>query len=267
MFALLSDGLGTRLRIRSYADLDQQTGQAAVWSWQSYYAGIAPSQGLVFSPDAVVFQLEDEPGTFGGYRQTLMVWDGDQQLRRGFLSSRTAAQYVVCRATTSKAQLAVSEGAQKGQSPSVENRLGTRIHYLLLRDSRGDYFAAQNLRDKASQQLAPIELTVARDAMEELAKPVAPAPRHEYDPNVHENNLFFSLGMRRSRMPTSDGGAGDPQMAKGLLETSIAAAIRAGEVPPAPGTYIAIIERSPLVITGVPRGTEEASFHVIRGRY
>jgi len=264
---LLSDGLGTRLRLRSYADLDQRTGQAAVWSWQSYYAGIAPSQGLVFPPDSTVFQLEYEPGNMGVYRQSLMVWDGDQQLRRGFLLSRTAAQYMVCRATTSKAQLAVSEGAGKGQAPSIENRLATKIHYLLLRDSRGDYFAAQNVRDKAKQQLASVELSVAREAMEELAKQVQPAPRHEYDPNMHDNNLFISLGIRRSRMPTSDGGAGDPQTAKGLLETSIAAAVRAGEEPPAPGTYIAIVEHSPLVITGVPRGREEASFHVIRGRY
>jgi len=103
--------------------------------------------------------------------------------------------------------------------------------------------------------------------MEDLAKPVQPAVRHEYDPNVHDNNLFISLGMRRSRMPTSDGGAGDPQMAKGLLERSISAAVRVGEEPPAPGTYIAIVEHSPLVITGVPHGAEEASFHVIRGRY
>src|SRR5262249_24385644 len=46
-YALLTDGLSVRLRSRSFTELDQRTGEAAAWSWQSYYAAIAPSQGLV----------------------------------------------------------------------------------------------------------------------------------------------------------------------------------------------------------------------------
>src|SRR4029079_2943745 len=127
-----------------------------------------------------------------------------------------------------------------------------------LRDSRGDYFAGHDLRDKAKRQLTPIELADARTAMEELAEPVKPTVRHDYDPDAHNSTLFLSLGIRRSRMPNSDGGAGEPGMAKGLLETSITAAIHASDEPPAPGTYIAIVEHSPLVVTGVPRGREES---------
>jgi hypothetical protein len=266
-FALFSDGFSMRLRMRSFADLDQQTGRAAVWSRQSYYAAMAPSQGLVFPEDATVFPIAHEPSARGNDRATLLAWDGDQQLRRGFLSSRTATQFMVCRATTSKARLLVTEGTQGSQPPKVENRLATRIQYVLLRDSRGDYFAGQAIADQQSKELGKIDLTAAATAMSKLALAVKPTEPHGYDPNLHDDNLFLRIGARYSRMTSSDSGAGDPSMEKSLLETNIAAALEPTTHPLVPGTYIAIVESSPLVVSGVPRAREEASLHVIRGRY
>ena len=89
----------TRLRARSFADLDQRTGRAAVWSRQSYYSAIAPSQGLHFPDDTVVFPVSYQPGDRSRTVRR-SVWDGDQQLRGGYLTSRTATQFMVCRATT-----------------------------------------------------------------------------------------------------------------------------------------------------------------------
>ena len=153
--------------------------------------GLRPSQGLVFPPDATVFPLEYEPGTIGAYRPTLMVWDGDQQLRRGFLSSRTATQFMVCRATTSEGSDCSQRGPAAGQSPTIENRLATQIHYLLLRDSRGDYFATQDWRTRPKQQLEPVELAAAREAMEELAQTVQPAERHRLRSGCGTTTICF----------------------------------------------------------------------------
>jgi hypothetical protein len=267
VFALFSDGLGMRLRIRSYADLDQQTGRAAVWSRQSYYAAMAPSQGLVFPEDTTVFPIAYEPGAQANDRSTLLVWDSDQQLRRGYLSSRTATQYMVCRATTSKARLLVTEGVAGGQPPRIENRLATSIKCLLVRDSRGNYFAGESIPEKGTRELGKADIPATAKAMDRLARAVNPIEPHGYDPDVHNSNLFLSLGTRRNRLPTSDTGVGEPSMKSSLLEINLDMALRPLRHPPPPGTYIAIVETSPLVITGVPRGREEASLHVIRGRY
>jgi hypothetical protein len=152
-FAVVSDGLTMRLRVRSFADLDQQTGRAAVWSRQSYYAAIAPSRGLRFPEDTTVFPIVYEPGDSHHDKSTSLVWDGEQQLRGGYLSSRTASQFMVCRATNTKEKLVVREGADSSRPLTVENHLATNIKYLLLRDRRGDYFFAKSIRDKAAFRL------------------------------------------------------------------------------------------------------------------
>jgi hypothetical protein len=100
-----------------------------------------------------------------------------------------------------------------------------------------------------------------------LAAAVRPAEPRGYDPAIHDANLFLRFGTRYSRMATSDTGAGDPLMTRSLLEINLAAAVVPTHQPPRPGTYIAIVEKSPLVELGVPRAREEGSFHVIRGRY
>jgi len=267
LFALFSDGLGMRLRVRSYTDLDQRTGRAAAWSRHSYYAGMAPSEGLVFPEDATVFPIVHEPAATGSDRATLLIWDGNQQLRRGYLSSRTATQYMLCRATTTKNTLAVSETRNAGSPPTIENRLATRIRYLLLRDSRGDYFAGQSIADQAKKELRPVEPAVAATAMGKLADAVRPDVPHGYDPKFHDDNFFLRVGGRRARFVAGDGGAGDPTMDSSLLETNLKEALEPTKHSLVPGTYVAIVESSPVVSTGVRRGGEEASLHVIRGTY
>src|SRR5262245_1667285 len=266
-FAMLSDGVGTRLRVRSFTDLDQTTGRAAVYSRQSYYAAIAPSQGLHFPDDTTVFGMRQDPGDRSSQRSTLLVWDGNQQLRGAYLTSRTATQFMVCRATTTPARLIVTEGAAAGSPPKIENQLATKINYLLIRDSRGDYFAASSIQDKASATLENVELLDAEKAIDAIAKPVDPKLPDGYETTDANKNFFNIFGINRYRPAYSDAGAGDPLMAKSLLEANIKTSLMPTVTPPPPGSYIAIVEMSPLVITGVGPLKEEASFHVIRGRY
>ena len=56
-----------------------------------------------------------------------------------------------------------------------------------------------------------------------------------------------------------------PVMAASLLEKNLASATRPGDL--APGSYLAVTTSSPIAASGVPNVREEASLHVIRGRY
>jgi hypothetical protein len=266
-FAMISDGLVTRLRVRSYADLDQTTGRAAVWSRQSYYAGVAPSRGLRFPEDTTVFPVAYEPGANSSDRSTLLVWDGDQHLRDGYLSSRTAAQFIVCRATTTKVGLIVSESSATTTALHVENQLETFVKYLLVRDSRGNYFDGKSIRTGSKVELAKADPTTAQAALQKLASAVEPDFPHGLNPAEQNENIFSVLGMRRSRYGTSDSSLGDPLTKSSLLENNLDHATLPAAHPISPGQYIAIVETSPLVVTGIGHVREEASFHVIRGRY
>src|SRR5690606_327498 len=72
-YAYLADGLGVRVRARSFTHIDQRRGQAACWARLAYYAGIAPGGGLTFTDDMIVWPLELNPqsnpyGPYNGSR-------------------------------------------------------------------------------------------------------------------------------------------------------------------------------------------------------
>src|SRR4029079_19662601 len=148
---------------------------------------MAPSEGFFFPEDATVFPIVHEPAATGSDRATLLIWDGNQQLRRGSLSSRTATQEMLCRATSTQKHVALIETRNAGSPPTIENRLATRIRYLLLRDSRGDYLARQSIADQAKKELRPVEPAVAATAMGKLADAVRPDVPHGYDPKFHDD--------------------------------------------------------------------------------
>jgi hypothetical protein len=231
---------------------------------------MAPSQGLVFPDDALVLPLVYEPGSVGGDRTTLLAWEGDQHLRRGFLSARTATQYVVARATPTAARLEVKEAASAGQAPEIENRLGVRIHHLMLRDKAGALFAGQDVAAGGRATLGAVELEAAHEAMRPWVAAAEPRAPHDYDPTQLNDNLFTLMGVNRSRMManfSSDVSAGDPLMSESVLERNLEAMVSSVAAGPARSSYIAIVEHSPLVITGLGKAREEASLHVIRGWY
>ncbi len=266
-FAMLSDGVRMRLRARSFADLDQSTGRAAVWSRQSYYAAIAPSQGLHFPDDTTVFPMRHDPGDRSRQRSTLVVWDGHQELRGAYLTSRAAEQFMVCRATTTQARLVVNEGGAAGVPPKIENQLTTKIKFLLVRDSRGDYFSGESIRDKATAGLETTSAEAAEKTFKALANAVSPALPPGYDDASKYESFFNLFGTTRYRPASGDVGAGEPLTANSLLETNIRISLTPALTPPPMSGYIAIVENSPVVLTGVGPLREESSLHVIRGHY
>ena len=166
-YAIVTDGLGVKLRARSFTDLDQTSGRAVAWSRQSYYASIAPSRGLTFPSDATVFPILYQPGqrfNSGERPDNTLVWDEQQNLTRGYITSRTTTQFMVLRATQSPDKLAVTEGASAGQPPQVANQLKTDIRLLILRDSRGDFWQGDELADGMNTSLSAIRRRGRRDA-------------------------------------------------------------------------------------------------------
>ncbi len=138
LYALLADGLGTKVRVRSLTLLDQRRGEAASWARLSYYAGLAPSAGLSVSMETAIYPIC--PDWFGGSTAASnaareLVWrDDSAQLTRGWLRSRTPTQYLTIRSHSSPLRLQVrtSEGRV-----SVRNNLAANIQFVVLANSQG----------------------------------------------------------------------------------------------------------------------------------
>jgi hypothetical protein len=263
-YALLTDGLGVKVRARSFTHIDQPSGRAAGWSRQSYYASIAPSRGLTFPEDTTVFPVIYQPNPYRGQKSgKRLEWDDDQHLTDGYISSRTTMQFMVLRSTESAARLNVSEGATPSTPPGVTNELGAKIAYVLVRDSRGSYWQGENLAPDAAGSLAAVTGEAAAERLRKLYTEHPPELPRGYDPSVHNNAM--SLFMPNYGWYNVDMSSSLPVMASSLLEKNLASLNRPAEL--ASGTYVAVTDTSAIVPYGVPRVQEEASLHVIRGRY
>jgi hypothetical protein len=262
LYAIGTDGLGVRSRVRSYTLLDQRSGQMVSWSRQTYFASVAPSRGLKYPADTLVFPLLLKQNEMGGtYRA--VDWEPDgQRLKSGFLSSRALSQFMVVRSAKSDTRLEVIE-QKSAPHLQVRNTLGTKIKLLILRDSQGAYFAADNLPQDTTAEPAPTKAEDARSALTKHIQKQEPGYPEGYDPAMSGNAL---TRMFRGAFPT--GGNYSPvHTSVSLMEKSISEIASPRSELLDQGTYLAIVELSPDVPMGVAVSKQRDSLNVIRGKW
>jgi len=262
-YALLSDGLGARLRARSLTRLDQKSGTAASLARLSYYVGLAPAQGMVFPPDTAVIPFElNQAGIGPQHSHRDMVWADQQYLTRGWLGSRMPTQCATNTSGDSRQALDISAAADG--SRVIKNRLGTRIQELLLCDEAGRWHRGKQIAADAVAPLAAVVDKAATDAdikdflaALERHKPELPDGMLVSDPGI----TFF--GRRRSYYYQQP-----PTIVASMLDSGfsdLATEIRAGTL--APRNYIAIVDRPAEIAVGLDEVAERQSTHVIHGTW
>ncbi len=260
-YAVVKDGLGVRARARSFTLLDQRGGEAVSWARLSYYAGLAPSDGLVFPGDAVVLPIDWGPRRGrGGDAPPLVMHHGRQQyLTSGWLPSRTPTQLLTVRARNSDAKIDLKPG--EDGAIKARNALGSRILHLFVCDQEGTWHQGQGIPSDGEAVLRPVEdLEVSQTLRGTL-----------------NNHRAISEGMTRGRpnmnrryyrSASHEYSQPEPQITQSVLEDRGLQKM-AGDVSNtaffAPGHYIAIVEKSPEVEYGLPSFENAGSFHAIVG--
>lgn len=269
-YALLSDGLGTVVRARSFTSLDQSTGEAASWARLSYYAGLAPGEGLTVDDDVAIYPILSEWGTSrereSDNRQELRQRDGRQQFTKGWLRSRVPTQFLTVRARKSPMHV---DFARTENQLLATNKLGTRILYLAVVDDAGSVFTGEAIDDGEKVELHPSThsdaIRVLRDWMlkNQPQMPIELAVSRATNPR------------RGARPPRPFGGPANPEeletrMSDNVLNTAIADLVAGnadGVLNVPRRSYVAITETGPEIELGVAGATEEASFHVLQGSW
>jgi len=259
-YAVVADGLDTRVRVRSLTRLDQRRGQAVCWARQSYYSGLAPSGGLRFSEGTAVFPLEYTPSETQWHHHELS-WDKDQWLASGWLTSRRPIQYLTVRSRASVNRLEIGE---TGAELTLTNRLGTRIEQLLVRAKDGKYYWAADVPIDGAVQGSVVAPLVACQRLQETFTRRQPAflpgiDRQAMQSNRNYRSRYYWI-MRQINSP-------DPAQSTSLLEAALGQPRSGDDSRLTPGSYLAIVERSPEVELGTPVAKEQASFHVILGTW
>jgi len=267
-YALLADGLGVRVRARSYTAIDQRRGEAVCWSRVTYYAGLSPSGGMDFPDDVAVVPIQPD-GSDGQRRQPNLglIWsDGEQNLASGWLRSRTQTQLLTVRSRPSAAGVRWMAPAKAGDPPRIENRLDTQIKRLLLADHEGNHYRAIDVPPGAIVPLTPADDTVEETELTKMFRASPPAVPEGFDANV-----YSSLGGRRYNPWRARGATmlPEPSLTSGRLEQKLRDTLGIfGSSPPlAPRSYVAFVDCSPELVWGVPAPRPEAGLHVVVGRW
>jgi len=261
-YAVLADGLGTQVRLRSFSWLDQRSGQTVTWSRQTYYAGLAPTRGLLYPEDSTVFTLEPHPqisAQEGGYREVEWSEKG-QQLKRGYLASRTMQQFIVVRSGQSDARLDIRPPRAGDTFPQVTNRLGSSVRGVLLCDQNRNLYWSEGGDAGATLTLAPIPLADARLKTSDLirASPLeAPPGAEELDRYYSRRNYYYYNDQDSNQAPAN--------VFSSVLETQLRNVMALESLPPR--SFIAFVQQSPLVPVGVDEYSEVGSLHVLWGQW
>jgi hypothetical protein len=263
-YALLTDGLGVRVRVRSIALLDQRNQQAVSWSRQSYYAGLAPSRGLQFPETAAFYTIEQDPAyrRNRGFHRRLR-WDEDQHLTGGYVASRATSQFLVVQSGRSERELVV-RSSQDVAAPSVENRLGADLVWLVLRDADGRLFRGEALPAGQTARLQPCEPAAATAELQRWYDGFRPEFPEGYDPNYYRNSFGFS---HRYYWSSVDHEFPPPSFSQGLLERNLVLRTRSGIDGLPHRSYLAVTASGVEVPLGYPQLREESSFHFVFGRW
>ena len=266
-YAVVADGLGTRARVRSVTRIDQRNQRAVCWSRISYYAGLAPSRGLTFSDDIVVVPLERIAREERGPRRDL-IWRRDQWLVSGWLSSRTPTQFVTVRSRASQFGVTVDDASAATGELGIKNGLGSEIHQLLVRTKDGKYFGSSDVAPGAAAKAMPVDPVKALDQMRPLFGKAQLSLPHGVDSS--NAGIYGSRAYYRRIGYYSGRNNETPTTKTGRLEASLLAVGRSipdqGPNGLAPGSYVAVVRKSPEVELGTD-ATEESSLHLVVGRW
>lgn len=243
-YAVFSDGLGTRIRVRSVTQINQKTGQTECWARLSYYSGLAPGNGLVFSDDVVVYPFEAGMGEQAVRRRELLWYEG-QRLTTGWLRSRTPTQFLTVRSRQSEQGIDV--GTADGGVLPITNRLGTEIELLVVCDAAGEFYWAQDVAEEGRSEAEPVD---ADDATAELKA------------RVEACDISYPPG---AGYGVYGGATTSTSLMEGLIsdlttETGSTKDLQAK-------SYVAVVRFSPEVELGLSGATPEASFHVVVGEW
>ncbi len=266
-YALMADGLESRLRSRSLTILDQRAARAVSSARLSYYVGFTPASGLTFPRETVVTPLELEPAYYlTGNARRRIDWDGEQRLTRGWLPARTPMQLVTDRAYRSQRTLEFF-AAQAGGNAKVTNNLGVHIQKLIVSDDVGELYSAAGVPVGSNGPLKTLstdeEKTEARLEFLKVFDQHAPAIPLGMDPYGAQRTWRW-FGMGRAYY----GGQKQIGFAKTGLEArldDLRGMIAAGELRPR--SYVAIVDRPTEVSVGMDDVTESQSTHVIHGTW
>lgn len=250
-YGFLADGIGVRVRARSLTMLDQPAGEVASWARLSYYAGIAPSDGLRMPSDTVVYPIQPAISRYNSFgrrqldQQRSLEWAQQQRLTRGWLASRSPTQYL---ALTSKATQKQLRFEKQAEQFSAINQLGSKVLALVAQDDDGNIYTCDEIETDGTSVMQASNFIQAASKLRRFLVENQPQLPAGFDARNNRRRNQFGAATSTSLMELQFEAIVSP-LASGWGERA----------------FVAITETGIEVPLGVEGVTESGSFHLVRG--
>ncbi len=139
-YSAVAHGFGTKARVRSLTVLDQKTNTAVALSRFSLFSGLAPSDGLWFSPETAVYPIWPKNTSF---ESGTIDWTEGQHLGADWLPSRTRTQFLSVEHRDERGRLEVGTPAN-GILP-VTNGLEWGFRALIVTTDDGERYFGEEI--------------------------------------------------------------------------------------------------------------------------
>jgi len=147
-YGLISDGLGSKARVREVTWVDSASSRGLRWTRATYFTGIQPAGGIGFPEQTAVYPYPQDQ--IDRVRVTgqdsaagkIVLNEDEQRLMYGFMPSRQQRQFVTFTPQDNLGGIEVSPvgGTPQAVSRSLRNKFAFPIRTLLLRDQQGKYW-------------------------------------------------------------------------------------------------------------------------------
>lgn len=265
VYSTLAYGFEVASRSRSLTVLDQRTNTAVSLGRISLFAGIAPSEGLTFSPNTAVFPMW-APLDFGQSRfeSGRIVWGEQQKLVDGWLRSRTRTQFTTIQHRTERSRLEIASTSPSKMT--ISNGTEWDIASIFWVDEKGDVYVGSALGAGNTGELN----RVSDEDFQEQLKPF-------HEALTLNEELEVPIDVKENK-----------QSALGLMEMKIQQFLKIkfqeNELEPPPGnpffnprekpkkiipkrSYLAVLTNRPGIELGLEDTDERAGYHLLWGRY
>ena len=181
VYALISDGTESMVRVQQLTWLDLQNAQMTHHDRQTYFPVMAREPGISVRPDIAFFPVHHSPSGYGyGYnrqqsnnqRGDIVVSRSAQSFRGGFFSTRRQRQYISVGVTRNGLTEKTAALKFRPEDSVISSALPFDIDQLVVRDPRGQYWLTRDLASGGNKKMLSSNSSVLRDSL----RPFRPSP-------------------------------------------------------------------------------------------
>ena len=258
-YSAVSHGFEIKSRTRSVTILDQRTKESVSISRVAMFAGFAPSDGMEFSMNTAVYPIWPLDKHFEAGQ---VDWTEGQQLKSGWLPSRTRTQFLAITHRRERGRLEIERKSAK--QLEVSNGFESGIKALLVADDNGRLYYIDGIAAGSSgvlQQATPANrLALTRLLGENPLEAPDGIEMRRGRRRIMGFRVPSSLGRYRQMEINYRGNAAETKL-EGFKK------LIADTTKMKPRSYVAIFEGPPNIELGVEETTPYVGFHVVFGHY